>query len=225
MYESLALEHSSTVDRVAGELRRAMFAGELEPGTPLREVALADSLGVARSTVREAMALLASEQLVTRLPNRGVVVTDLDPDALGDVFRARTVLEEAGARAWAEASPDLRDAARTAMAGYARLAESGAAPERIARAHTDLHRAIAALAGSERLAALADALHGEIRLTLSHVERARGNVLQQVAVHQALLDRLERGETDEVVGELREHLGGARESLGDALRASATMRG
>ena len=45
-FETLNLAHSSTVDRVAEELRRALFEGELDPGTPLREVALADSLGV-----------------------------------------------------------------------------------------------------------------------------------------------------------------------------------
>ena len=49
------LERSSTVDRVAEELRRAVFDGELESGTALREVALAGSLGVSRPTVREAL--------------------------------------------------------------------------------------------------------------------------------------------------------------------------
>ena len=41
MYDDLQLEleNSSTVDRAAEEIRRAMFAGQLEPGTPLREVA------------------------------------------------------------------------------------------------------------------------------------------------------------------------------------------
>ena len=36
-FGTLHLEHSSTVDRVAEELRRAVFEGELESGTPLRE--------------------------------------------------------------------------------------------------------------------------------------------------------------------------------------------
>ena len=43
-FEGLSLEHSSTVERVADELRRAVFEGEIESGTPLREVALAESL-------------------------------------------------------------------------------------------------------------------------------------------------------------------------------------
>src|SRR4249919_1998945 len=72
-FGTLHLEHSSTVDRVAEELRRAVFEGELESGTPLREVALADSLGVSRPTLREALALLVAEGLATREPVRGAL--------------------------------------------------------------------------------------------------------------------------------------------------------
>ncbi|MEZ5096558.1 MAG: GntR family transcriptional regulator [Nocardioides sp.] len=78
-FPTLSLTLSSTVDRVAEELRRAVFEGELESGTPLREVALADSLGVARSTVREALGVLVAEGIATREPNRGVWVTSPTP--------------------------------------------------------------------------------------------------------------------------------------------------
>src|SRR3954470_24738344 len=73
-FGTLHLEHASTVDRVAEELRRAIFDGEVESGTPLREVALAASLGVSRPTVREALTMLVAEGLATREPNRGVSV-------------------------------------------------------------------------------------------------------------------------------------------------------
>src|ERR1051325_11099956 len=99
-FGSLSLEHSSTVDRVADELRRAVFEGELESGTPLREVALAESLGVSRPTVREALAVLVAEGLATREPNRGVSVSSPDPDSVRDVSTARVVLETAGVRNW-----------------------------------------------------------------------------------------------------------------------------
>ena len=92
-FGTLRLEHSSTVDRIAEELRRAMFEGELESGTPLREVALADSLGVSRPTVREALSVLVADGLAVREPNRGVAVASPDPDSIRDVCRARAVLE------------------------------------------------------------------------------------------------------------------------------------
>ena len=49
-----AIDRSSTSERVADALRTMLFAGELIPGEPLREVSLAAGFGVARSTVREA---------------------------------------------------------------------------------------------------------------------------------------------------------------------------
>ncbi len=108
-FGTLNLEHASTVDRVVEELRRAVFDGELEAGTPLREVALADSLGVSRSTVREALAVLVGEGLATREPNRGVHVSEADPDSVRDVCRARSVLEVAGVRRWNDAPEELRE--------------------------------------------------------------------------------------------------------------------
>src|SRR5213080_438765 len=95
-FGTLHLEHASTVDRVAEELRRAVFDGELESGTPLREVAIAASLGVSRPTVREALTVLVAEGLATREPNRGVSVACPQPESVHDVCVARLVLEGAG---------------------------------------------------------------------------------------------------------------------------------
>src|SRR5919107_5475974 len=117
-FSNLHLELSSTVDRVADELRRAVFDGELESGTPLREVAIAESLGVSRPTVREALALLVAEGLATREPNRGVSVASPDPESVRDVSTARIVLEAAGVRNWPHASESAREAVRRALADY-----------------------------------------------------------------------------------------------------------
>jgi DNA-binding GntR family transcriptional regulator len=112
---SIGLEQTSTVDRVVEELRRAVFEGELESGTPLREVALAESLGVSRPTVREALTVLVADGLATREPHRGVAVATPDPESIGDVSRARGVLELAGVRHWDSAEEADREAVRTAL--------------------------------------------------------------------------------------------------------------
>lgn len=213
MYESLTLEHTSTVERAAQSLRQALFAGDLAPGTPLREVAIADQLDVARSTVREALALLAGEGLVTRIPNRGVVVSGLDADQIHDVMRARLVLESAGARAWPVAQEVDRDAVRDAMAAYRARAEEGAPTPDLTEAHLLFHRSLVALTASTRLITVSEQLCSEIRLALAHVDRLRENARGEVAGHQALLDRLEAGDHDGVAKELVVHLQGAEEAL------------
>lgn len=221
-FAGLSLEHSSTVDRVAEELRRALFDGELEPGTPLREVALAEAMGVSRSTIREALGVLVAEGLATREPNRGVFVTELDPEAVQDVARARTVLEVAGVRRWAAASEEARDAVRQALMDFQAAATTQATPSEITAAHLAIHRSLAALTESPRLVALADALYAEIRLGLAKVDRIRRNAPDQVASHRALLALLERGDVETAARELAHHLEHAEGSMLEALHLPAS---
>ncbi len=217
MYDSLELEQSSTVDRAAEALRRALFAGELEPGTPLREVALADSLGIARSTVREALGFLAAEGLVTRIPYRGVLVAALDPADVHDVVAARRALEEAGVRAWPEATDEARDAVRDALDAYARAARTGAGTGPVTEAHLGFHKTLVALTGSARLVAVTESLHGELRLALAGVDRRRGNVREQVAAHRALFEIVESGDVAAAVEAVRAHLADAEQSIREAV--------
>ncbi len=234
-FPTLSLEPSSTVDRVVEELRRALFDGEVTPGTPLREVALAESMGVARSTIREALGVLVAEGVATREPNRGVWVTELDPQAVHDVCTARAVLETAGVRRWAGAAEADREACRSALRDFAAVARTvagraTATPARpdaaadLTAAHLSLHRAFVALTGSGRLVTLADSLSAEIRLALARVDRIRGNAGDQVHAHQHLVDLLDRGEVDRAVVELEGHLEDAERSMLTALDLPGPVR-
>ncbi len=224
MYESLQVDRSSTVERVAEELRRALFDGELAPGTPLREVALAEAMQVSRSTIREALWTLVNEGLVTRAPNRGVSVTAMSRADVRDVCRARAALELAGVRSWPDATAAAKSDLRAALHDYAAVADTVATGGRAAAgtrdltaAHLAVHRALVGLTGSTRLVGMADSLAAEIRLALAHVDRVRGNAAEQVAEHSELIDRLEAGKVDTVVAELSEHLAHAEESLVEAV--------
>ena len=222
MYERLRVDRSTTVDRVVEALRGAMFSGGLEPGTALREQQLAVALGVARSTVREAMTTLVTDGLAVREPNKGVSVALLQPGAVADICRARFVLESAGIRAWYDADDAARARVGAAMKQFAAIARGGVGgvdPEAMTEAHLAVHRSFVALLGSERLIATADAIYGEARLALARVDALRQDAKQQVTSHRKLVRLVERGELDEAVEELRRHLAGAEESLLEAIGA------
>jgi DNA-binding GntR family transcriptional regulator len=218
-FAHLQIDPVSTVDRVADELRRALFDGELDPGTPLREVALAESLGVARSTVREALGVLVSEGLADRVPNRGTAVHQLSPDELRDVCRARAVLETAGVRLWHDASDEAREAVRTALTDFNHLAETSATAQELTAAHLQIHRGLTGLTGSPRLIAMSESLYAEIRLALARLDRTRGNLREQVHSHADLLGLLESGRIGEAEQELAAHLSGAEKSLVESLNS------
>jgi DNA-binding GntR family transcriptional regulator len=212
-YSGLSLDLLTTVDRAAEELRRSLFEGELSPGTPLREVALADALGVSRSTVREALGILVAEGLADRIPNKGTQVRRLDPAQVSDVCRARTVIETAGVRRWQEATEAQRDEVREALQTYSELRAGECTTTEFTAAHLEIHRAFTALSGSARLVAFAESLHAEVRLALAEVDRARGNAAEQVHSHAHLLDLMEAGDLDAAAAELTAHLGEAEESM------------
>lgn len=79
---------------VFNTLRYAILHGELKPGERLMEVKLADTLGVSRTPVREALKLLESEGLVVMIPRKGAVVAPIDEKTMEDVMVIRRTLEE-----------------------------------------------------------------------------------------------------------------------------------
>lgn len=212
MVDVRVIDRSSTTDRVAGALREMLFSGELAPGEPLREVTLAESFGVARSTVREALQVLTAEKLLTRLPHRGVTVTELTEHDIGEIFEARTVLESAGVRAGAGGA-DLSPATR-ALSTYATAANADD-PVVATHAHLEFHTSLVGLLGNARLVAGADVLTADLRLALASVERQRRNARQQVADHRRLLTLMRSGEEAAAVAELERHLVAARASVID----------
>ncbi len=224
-FQSLSVTHSSTVDRVADELRRAVFEGELEAGTPLREVAIADSLAVARSTVREALGLLVAEGIATREPNRGVAVTSPDPDAISDVVRARGVLELAGLRSWPTATDEARQVLRQALADYLEAVEAGASYQRLNERHLAVHLALVGLSGSPRLVAMAEQLVSELRVALAQIDRTRRNAHDQAGSHAHLLRLLDAGRVDEAATDLEHHLADAEVAIREALLRAAPAAG
>ncbi|TIC84993.1 GntR family transcriptional regulator [Nocardioides sp. GY 10113] len=219
-FDTLHVEHALTSDRVAAELRRAVFEGELESGTPLREVALADSLGVARSTVREALTVLVAEGLATREPHRGVSVATPRAESVRDVCRARQVLEGAGVQAWRSATPAARRRVRTTLDAYTAAVRENASYEELNERHLAFHVSLVELTASPRLVQMADNLMDELKLALAQVDRVRRNAHDQADSHEALVRLLEADRLDGADGAaafLRSHIADAEAEIIEAL--------
>ena len=189
-FQTLTLTHSSTVDRVADELRRAVFDGELEAGTPLREVALADSLGVARSTVREALGVLVAEGIATREPNRGVSVSSPDPDSISDVVpRPRRCSRSPGSAHWPTGQRGGRGA-RSARPSTPtpRRSRPGASYQQLNERHLALHLVAGRRSPAPRgWSRMAESLIAELKVALAQIDRIRRNAHDQAGSHTHLL--------------------------------------
>lgn len=81
-----------------GRIRGAIRDGSLAPGERLTETDLASRFGVSRTPVRQAIARLEAEGLLTREPRRGLTVTRPDHQQIVELYVMREVLEGAAAR-------------------------------------------------------------------------------------------------------------------------------
>jgi DNA-binding GntR family transcriptional regulator len=79
--------------QVGEMLKKSILNGEYAPGDRLNEAELAESMGVSRSPIREAIQRLAKEGLVELIPRRGSFVTNLKMDEVEELFELREVLE------------------------------------------------------------------------------------------------------------------------------------
>ncbi|WP_018465469.1 GntR family transcriptional regulator [Calidithermus timidus] len=79
-------------------LRESILSGILSPGTRISEPGLAESLGISRTPVREALQRLSQEGLVELSPGRGARVRVITPQEVREVYEVRALLEAEGAR-------------------------------------------------------------------------------------------------------------------------------
>ena len=84
------------------QMERMILSGDLPPGAKLREVALAQAIGVGRGPLREAIRILEGRRLLQRTPNAGVSVIAPSLDDFEQLLVTREALEGMAARlaAW-----------------------------------------------------------------------------------------------------------------------------
>jgi DNA-binding GntR family transcriptional regulator len=107
----------SVSEGVADHIRELVFSGELRDGQRVPQREIAKTLGVSSVPVREALAGLQREGVVTIEPNRGAFVNGLDADIVTEQFYIFGRIYGLAARKTAErADPEVR-AAITDLAG------------------------------------------------------------------------------------------------------------
>lgn len=151
---TLGGEHRPLRQLVRDELRRMVITGELAPGSRLVEDRLAESLGVSRNPVREALQALAGEGFVELSPRRGAVVARVTREQAEDLFDVRMSLESLAARLAARrVHPE--DVLRLGeVLEQARRANDEGDLDRVAALNNTFHTAVVAMSGNDYLALL-----------------------------------------------------------------------
>jgi DNA-binding GntR family transcriptional regulator len=199
-------------------LKEEIATGKMMPGSRVREVEIADRLGVSRTPVREALRRLEADGLVTHAPHMGAVVATLDHSAVIELYAMREILEGTAARFAARhaSEVEIQDLAYLVETEMDR-AEDPAALAQINRAfHSALYHAGHNQFLLKALGALSDAmillggttLAVDSRSTTAHEE------------HMAMVKAIAARDPDAAEGAAREHIRNAQRVRLKLLRAA-----
>lgn len=199
-------ERSTGADRLASELRGRVLSGELEPGAPLREEALAEEYDLSRHTVRRALERLVAERLLVSAAYRGVRVTSFSDADIVALQQLRTALESEAVRLIRSEHGDTwPDELLAPLVATVDRLGTDSAPE---HAHSAFHRALVAAAGSPRITEAYERLDTEMLLFLSQL-RSQYDGAKLCAEHRDYLAGVQRDGEEAV----RQHLGRATAML------------
>jgi DNA-binding GntR family transcriptional regulator len=108
VHAAVSLAPRALYEEVAELLRQRIFRRELEPGSWIDEVKLAEEYGISRTPLREALKVLAAEGLVTMKVRRGAYVTEVSERDLADVYHLLSLLESDAAGVVAAQATDAQ---------------------------------------------------------------------------------------------------------------------
>ncbi|MEO3388400.1 GntR family transcriptional regulator [Mesorhizobium sp. CAU 1741] len=193
-------------EMVATRLRQAISVGEFHAGDRLIERELCESMGVSRTSVREALRELESEGLISMLPNRGPIVALLSIEQARSIYEARIALEVLATKLFTERASDeqrsqLQQAVRLLEEAYA-----GRNPQKMIAAKSEFYSVLLEGSGNEVISQMLRVIHirvSQLRITsLSRPERAE----QSIAEIRAMTERIEKRDPQGAAALCQQHL-------------------
>jgi len=192
-------------------LRRAIIQGRLPAGSRLNEIALAQAFSISRTPIREALLRLESERLVERSGRGGLVVGEVTPHEILELYAVRQALNGLAARL-AAANATTIDLAELRWI-HAELQAASAAQDyqRMAAVNLRFHERIGQATGNGVLLSLISEIHDRVRRFPGTTFAYPGRAAEAVTDHEALLGAIESRDSDGAEDLARSHMARAME--------------
>ncbi|MBL8630407.1 MAG: GntR family transcriptional regulator [Rhodospirillaceae bacterium] len=208
----------SLQSEVVTRLRDEIVAGKLGPGVRLQEQALCDRFGISRSPLREAFNVLASEDLIVLLPNKGAMVTAPTLESAEQHFDLLVMLEcRAIELACGNASDEQLDEILK-LHQRMRKVSQGDPGKVYFELNNRLHRAIVVASNNDVLARH----HQMVVRQVIRIQNLYGitgeNPKDSIEQHERFVRALTKRDKAKALTEFRKHLGTADKMLHARLR-------
>ena len=203
----LSLSPRALYVEVAELLRQRIFLRELEPGSWIDELKIAEEYGISRTPLREALKVLAAEGLVTMKVRRGAYVTEVSTQDLTDVYHLLSLLESDAAGVVADKASDAELAELVAM--HAELEEAAkpgmANADAFFAVNERFHMRLLEIANNRWRDQLVADLRKVMKLNRHNSLLKTGRIQESLEEHRAVMAALTSRNATETVKRMREH--------------------
>ncbi|GAB3760921.1 GntR family transcriptional regulator [Ramlibacter monticola] len=175
-------------EEVAELLRQRIFRRELEPGSWIDEVRLAQEYGISRTPLREALKVLAAEGLVTMKMRRGAYVTEVSERDLAEVYHLLALLESDAAAVVAERAADAE--LRELQQLHQELEGAVKDRERFFEVNERFHMRLLELANNRWRNQMVADLRKVMKLNRQHSLLKSGRIEESLEEHRAVMDAI-----------------------------------
>lgn len=200
---ALSLTPRALYEEVAELLRQRIFNRELEPGSWIDELKIAEELGISRTPLREALKVLAAEGLVTMKVRRGAYVTEVSEQDLTDVYHLLSLLESDAAGVVATQADDAQLAELQAL--HSQLEAAVNDRDRFFEINERFHMRLLELANNRWRDQMVADLRKVMKLNRHNSLFKSGRLEESLTEHRALMQALLARDAVATTARMREH--------------------
>lgn len=203
------INRASLKDQVRDILMEQILTGELKPGDRLKEMHIANSLGVSQAPVREAIRSLEAIGYIEHVPNAGARVKTFNIDKLMEIYQVREALETTAVRiAFAtQIKPPLLNASVKMLEkafNKMKIAAKRKDKADYAKQNTQFHRIVLKLSGNETLLEVWESLAIQQRVLHTMFGTHLGiDIAYQL--HSEILSAVKSGDKKAIIHEIVQH--------------------
>ena len=190
-------------EEVAEQLRQRIFRRELEPGSWIDELKIAEEFGISRTPLREALKVLAAEGLVTMKVRRGAYVTEMSEKDLRDVYHLLSLLESDAARVVAERASEAQ--LNTLQDLHAELEAAVTDREKFFAINERFHMHLLELADNRWRSQMVADLRKVMKLNRHNSLLKAGRIAESLAEHRAVMAAIEARDPAAAMARMQAH--------------------
>ena len=203
---SLIQRPASLTEIALQEIRTAIIEGTLPLGSAISEGQLAASLGISKTPVREALAQLRMEGLVTIVPQSGTFVFTLSATEVVEICELRQTLEAAALRLALERNRSrLIEGLAEVCAGMDKVRAAGDEPAYL-RLDSAFHEQFFANCGNRYFAEAYARIVPKVAALRTHLAIRPDHTRMSYEEHKQILHAIQRKRDKELIPILDKHI-------------------